>query len=492
MKRITWKKHHKWFGIIFAFFMLMFCLSGIVLNHREMVADINVDRNLLPDAYRYEKWNMGLLRGAVKYKGNEVLIYGNSGIWKTDSAGMSVTDFNLGLPNGADFRKINALAMTPDSSLFAAGQFALYRMDGEGWESTPLALSDHERISDLILKDDTLVVVGRSFLYTSVSPYKEFHRLQIKAPAGYDGKVSLFRTLWLMHSGEMFGTVGKLIMDAVAVILVMLCLTGLAYWLLPKYIRRMRKNGKTASGSIQLMKSSLNWHDKLGRYTFVVLMFVAFTGWCLRPPVLIALVSFRTPTIPYTTAHSENAWNDRLRMLRYDAEYGDWLLSSSEGIYFLATLRSVPVKLDKTPPVSVMGLNVWQKDTCGNWLAGSFSGMYVWDRSRQVSTDYFTGETAENVSGPPFGKYAVSGYCDNIGDKPFVVEYHRGTMAVPMPENLSSLPMSLWNFAQEIHTGRIYTILGQGTLVYIFFAGLAALWCLYSGFVIRRKKRNGK
>lgn len=469
--------------------MLMFCLSGIVLNHRALVADINIDRSFLPADYRYNKWNMGLLRGSIKYK-DKVLIYGNSGIWKTDSTGHYFSDFNKGLPAGADFRNIKAMVQTPDGSLFAAGQFGLYRNDGKGWESTPLKFSKHERISDLVLKGDTMVVVGRSYLYTSVNPYNEFGRLELKAPEGYDGNVSLFRTVWLMHSGEMFGTVGKLIMDAVAVILILLCLTGIAYWLLPKYIRKIRMSGKTATGSIQLMKSSLNWHDKLGRYTFIILLFVAFTGWCLRPPVLIALVSFRTPAIPYTVADSYNAWNDRLRMLRYDAEYGDWLLSSSEGIFSLATLRSVPVKLEKTPPVSVMGLNVWQKDSCGNWLTGSFSGMYVWDRSRQISTDYFTGEKAEDVAGPPFGKFAVSGYCDNIGEKPFVVEYYKGTTALHMPENLSSLPMSLWNFAQEIHTGRIYTILGKGTLIYIFFAGLAALWCIYTGFVIRRKKHG--
>ena len=469
--------------------MLMFCLSGIVLNHRELVADINIDRSFLPADYRYNKWNMGLLRGSIKYK-DKVLIYGNSGIWKTDSTGHYFSDFNKGLPAGADFRNIKAMVQTPDGSLFAAGQFGLYRNDGKGWESTPLKFSKHERISDLVLKGDTMVVVGRSYLYTSVNPYNEFGRLELKAPEGYDGNVSLFRTVWLMHSGEMFGTVGKLIMDAVAVILILLCLTGIAYWLLPKYLKRIRMSGKTATGSIQLMKSSLNWHDKLGRYTFIILMFVAFTGWCLRPPVLIALVSFRTPAIPYTVADSDNAWNDRLRMLRYDAEYGDWLLSSSEGIFSLATLRSVPVKLEKTPPVSVMGLNVWQKDSCGNWLTGSFSGMYVWDRSRQFSTDYFTGEKAEDVAGPPFGKFAVSGYCDNIGEKPFVVEYHNGTSAIPMPEDFSCLPMSLWNFAQEIHTGRIYTVLGQGTLVYIFFAGMAAMWCIYTGFVIRRKKRG--
>ena len=48
--------------------MLMFCLSGIMLNHRELVADINIDRSFLPADYRYNKWNMGLLRGSIKYR----------------------------------------------------------------------------------------------------------------------------------------------------------------------------------------------------------------------------------------------------------------------------------------------------------------------------------------------------------------------------------------------------------------------------------------
>ena len=32
MKRKTWRKNHKWIGIIITFFLVMFCLSGIVLN----------------------------------------------------------------------------------------------------------------------------------------------------------------------------------------------------------------------------------------------------------------------------------------------------------------------------------------------------------------------------------------------------------------------------------------------------------------------------
>lgn len=176
-------------------------------------------------------------------------------------------------------------------------------------------------------------------------------------------------------------------------------------------------------------------------------------------------------------------------MTRYDRECGDWLLSTSEGFYSLSSLDAVPVKEEKTPPVSVMGLNVWQKDGEGGWLAGSFSGMFVWGRTDGKVLDFFSGDEVHEVSGPPFGKRAVSGCISGIRSVPFIiVEYEKGTDSVPMPEKFSTLPMSLWNLALEIHTGRIYTLLGKGTLVYIFFAGLAAMWCIYTGFVIRKKK----
>lgn len=36
MKKSTWRKHHKWFGLIMAVFIILFCVSGIILNHRQL------------------------------------------------------------------------------------------------------------------------------------------------------------------------------------------------------------------------------------------------------------------------------------------------------------------------------------------------------------------------------------------------------------------------------------------------------------------------
>ena len=181
-----------------------------------------------------------------------------------------------------------------------------------------------------------------------------------------------------------------------------------------------------------------------------------------------------------------NAPQDHQR--RDDEQQNDWLLATSEGFYSLKSFQSTPVKISRTPPVSVMGINVLKQDKQGNWLTGSFSGMYVWNRHLGNITDFFTGKTAPETAGPPFGNHAITGYSSDFDGKLCIAEYEKGSGFASMPANMETLPMSLWNFAQEIHTGRIYTVLGKGTLVFIFFAGLGVLWSLITGYIIRRRK----
>jgi len=163
----------------------------------------------------------------------------------------------------------------------------------------------------------------------------------------------------------------------------------------------------------------------------------------------------------------------------------DWLLYTSDGFYSLATLTEKPNKLDVQPPVSVMGLNV-QKTVDGDyWLLGSFSGLCIWQRSTGMVIDYFTEQPAIAVQGPPVGANAVAGFSSDFGPNEYVVNYSAGTDFAPMPQWMSSLPMSLRNVALEIHTGRMYTFLGSMSVVYIFIVGMAILWCLWTGWKIR-------
>lgn len=158
-----------------------------------------------------------------------------------------------------------------------------------------------------------------------------------------------------MHSGELFGSAGKVAVDFIAVILVLLCITGVVFAIRPK--------------QKALLRLSLKLHDKIGRYTIAVTLLIVLTGWCLRPPVMIALVLNKIPAIPGTTLRSNNPWNDKLRMIRYDKDEHDWLVSTSEGFYSLKLNNGAMKKIESAPPVSVMGLNVLQKTQMANGTA---------------------------------------------------------------------------------------------------------------------------
>ena len=490
MKKATWRKQHKWLGIGMTFFMLMFCVSGILLNHRSLIKEVNVSRKYLPGRYEYRKWNGGLLRGtldlnkqqsdttSVKDEKHRLLLYGNGGIWLTDSRATCFNDCNEGLPQGADYRQIRNIIKTDcDNIVFAVSPFGLYRYGENGcWQKVKMPLGDDEKLTDIASHGDSLVVLSRDYAYLSMPPYRDFRRIQLQKPKDYDGRVTAFRTIWMLHSGELFCMTGKIIVDGIAVCLVLLCITGFIFWLKPK-----RKG---------LMKSSLQWHDKIGRYTIIFTLLTAFTGWCLRPPVMIALVMNKMPAIPLTTLKSDNAWHDKLRMIRHDNAYGDWLLSTSEGFYAVDLGSGKTDALTNTPPVSVMGLNAWEQDKDGKWYCGSFSGLFVWDRQHSAAIDYFTGKPAPKKSGAPFGKKAIAGMSLDF-NTPVIAEYYDGTDFASQPADMNQLPMSLWNVALEIHSGRIF-IGSAATYIFIFVMGILALWCLWSGYKIRLKKNRKK
>ncbi len=490
----TWRKIHRWAGLLFALFLLLFCMSGIVLNHRSTFANVNINRNYLPSDYQFRNWNLGLLRGTLSPNANTCIIYGTGGMWLQVPSDESWSDFNQGLPSGADYRQIRSMVIAPDSTLFVCTQFGVYKrrwMHGSlcnipgnaPWEEVSLPEGHDERLTDMALHGNQLVVVGRSHLYVVdvnrlLSGELTFKPLQLAEPAGYTGKVSWFRTVWLVHSGELFGLPGKLFMDAVALLFVWFIVSGIWIWVKPK-------------GWV------LKWHNLLGKKTLLITLFVALTGWALRPPLLILLAKNSLKPIPGTVLSSTNPWNDKLRMLRFDATMNDWLLSTSDGFYSLPLLNEnkIPQKVTVAPPVSVMGLNVFQQHpTTGEWVIGSFSGLYRWNRSEDLALDYFTHQPAPMREGAPFGQIAISGYSTDFGVEPIVCTYNEGAMNQHGPEQpkwMASLPISLWNLALEVHTGRIYTFLGSANLIYIFFAGLVVLLILWSGWKIRWQRRKG-
>lgn len=541
----TWKKYHRWLGLVLSVFMLVFCVSGIILNHREVFSGCEVSRKWLPASYYIKNFNNGVVKGTVVKKSaahslssencDSVLVYGCAGVFLTDSRLSTWQDFNAGLPESIDERNVRHVVKVKDGSLWCAALRDVYRYDENShrWKKVELP-GNEERIMDVALAKDSMTVVAltRSRVFTIV-PFVQYgeivkigksssetYRVESKiipAPKKYEPKTTLFKLVWHLHSGEFFGLPGKLVVDAIALVLIVLSITGILLFILPYGIRRAKKLAAKARMK-RLGKQfawNMKWHNKIGYVTIVLTLWIAITGMCLRPPLMVPLVLSK---LPQAVGEDGNVWQDKLRAIRWDAVQGDWLVSTSEGFLRVDEDFSQAPKMlpdDECPKLSPMGVTVWESDGKGGWIVGSFRGIYRWNpvnHSLNQILDYFTGKPSEETSMIPISDNLVCGYSEDfLGGKPLVFDFAKGVedtkgQAVALcndepkksrnEESMSDLicetaPMSLWNVALELHVGRCYSpFLGPLSDLFVFLSGLLITLVLLSGYIISHRRRK--
>lgn len=541
----TWKKYHRWLGLVLSVFMLVFCVSGIILNHREVFSGCEVSRKWLPASYHIKNFNNGVVKGTVVKKSaahslssencDSVLAYGCAGVFLTDSRLSTWQDFNAGLPESIDERNVRHVVKAKDGSLWCAALRDVYRYDENShrWKKVELP-GNEERIMDVALAKDSMTVVAltRSRVFTIV-PFVQYgeivkigksssetYRVESKiipAPKKYEPKTTLFKLVWHLHSGEFFGLPGKLVVDAIALVLIVLSITGILLFILPYGIRRAKKLAAKARMK-RLGKQfawNMKWHNKIGYVTIVLTLWIAITGMCLRPPLMVPLVLSK---LPQAVGEDGNVWQDKLRAIRWDAVQGDWLVSTSEGFLRVDEGFSQAPKMlpdDECPKLSPMGVTVWESDGKGGWIVGSFRGIYRWNpvnHSLNQILDYFTGKPSEETSMIPISDNLVCGYSEDfLGGKPLVFDFAKGVedakgQAVALcndepkksrnEESMSDLicettPMSLWNVALELHVGRCYSpFLGPLSDLFVFLSGLLITLVLLSGYIISHRRRK--
>lgn len=541
----TWKKYHRWLGLVLSVFMLVFCVSGIILNHREVFSGCEVSRKWLPASYYIKNFNNGVVKGTVVKKSaahslssencDSVLAYGCAGVFLTDSRLSTWQDFNAGLPESIDERNVRHVVKAKDGSLWCAALRDVYRYDENShrWKKVEMP-GNEERIMDVALAKDSMTVVAltRSRVFTIV-PFVQYgeivkigksssetYRVESKiipAPKKYEPKTTLFKLVWHLHSGEFFGLPGKLVVDAIALVLIVLSITGILLFILPYGIRRAKKLAAKARMK-RLGKQfawNMKWHNKIGYVTIVLTLWIAITGMCLRPPLMVPLVLSK---LPQAVGEDGNVWQDKLRAIRWDAVQGDWLVSTSEGFLRVDEDFSQAPKMlpdDECPKLSPMGVTVWESDGKGGWIVGSFRGIYRWNpvnHSLNQILDYFTGKPSEETSMIPISDNLVCGYSEDfLGGKPLVFDFAKGVedakgQAVALcndepktsrnEESMSDLicetaPMSLWNVALELHVGRCYSpFLGPLSDLFVFLSGLLITLVFLSGYIISHRRRK--
>lgn len=491
-----YKKLHRWPAVVIAFFAIVFAFSGIIMNHRQLFSPIDVSRKILPSNYTYDNWNMAAVRGSADIDSVSSLMFGNIGIWKTVDDFKSFEDFNQGFPRGIDNRKIYSIVQHKNT-LFAGTQLGLYKRDPESnWEKIKLAVQE-DRIADLALKDDTLLVLTRHYLLKSADGI-EFETIQLPEPLGYQRKTGLFETFWQLHSGELWGLPGKLVVDLLGLVTILLSVTGLLHFFFPKIIRNRKKKANELASLISVKKTNLHWHNVVG-YIFVAFLIInTFAGMHLRPPLLIAIASKQVGIIPGTNMDSPNPWFDKMRRVEWDGDTKQYIFSTANGFYFAEeSLTKTLQPAFSQPPVSVMGCNVFKPIGNKIYLVGSFSGLFIWNIENGAVADFFTQqpyvEPEEMQS--PIGAQMAAGFVEGK-DKAFWFDYNRGMQQIAskkgnpftfeMTEEIrKASPMSLWNAALEMHTGRIFEKwIGPFYILIVPLAGICILIVLMSGFLL--------
>jgi len=496
-----YKKLHRWPGLILSFILLYYGITGIFMNHRDVFSGIDVSRGLLPAQYKYENWNNAALKGNLILSKDSILVYGNIGIWLTDSSFKQYTSFNDGFPKGSDNRKIFDVHRASDGNLYAATLFGLFVHNNalKQWQKFELN-SGNERFTGIESIGDTLYAISRSHLFKGRTNgiRTRFVKIELKAPEGYKSNITLFETIWQIHSGEIMGLPGKLFVDLLGVLTAILSITGIIYFFFPFWIKRRFKRGASTTKIIKVNKWSLQWHNKLGAWTFVLLVILFFTGMFLRPPLLIAIARANVAPLKFSHLDQPNPWYDKLRDIFYDKDRGIMLLSTSEGMYFMDQVELWPARFQVQPPVSVMGINTFERYDNGAFLIGSFSGLFLWHPAHPEILNYAKGSVYTELSGGrPVGDYKVTGVLTDIHGRQYLADYDKGIIPLWHDEVFHATPanvltdsrMSLWSVCLEIHTGRIFEgLMGMFYILLVPLIGLASVVLVISGYLLWRKK----
>jgi hypothetical protein len=500
-----YKKLHRWPAVVIAFFAIVFAFSGIIMNHRQLFSPIDVSRKLLPSNYTYNNWNLAAVRGSIEIDSVSTLMYGNIGIWVTADNFNTFEDFNQGFPKGIDNRKIYSVVQHKNA-LFSGTQLGLYKRNfGSSWEKINLPVHE-DRIADLALKNDTLLVLTRHYLLKSADG-ENFEIIQLPEPLGYKRKTGLFETFWQLHSGELLGLPGKLIVDLLGLVTILLSVTGLLHFFFPKIIRNRKKKAKEVASLVSVKKTNLRWHNVVG-YIFVAFLIInTFSGMHLRPPLLIAIANKQVGIIPGTHMDSPNPWFEKLRRVQWNEDLNQYVFSTSDGFYLAEeSLTKTLQPAFSQPPVSVMGCNVFKPIGDNIYLVGSFSGMFLWNIENGAVADFFTKKSYVEPEGmqSPIGANMAAGIIEGK-ESAFWFDFNTGVNSLtPSSDNKTlpemseemrlATPMSLWNVSLEMHTGRIFEKwIGMFYILIVPLAGICILIVLISGFLLwwklyRKKK----
>lgn len=497
LKKSRWL--HKYFGLVLLLFLAWMSISGVLLNHPNIIKNIGVNKSLIPDSYIPNNWNRSTLKNILytkNIKQDSLLLYGNEGIFISSAKANIIKPYMRGdFPTSPRLKRTNHLwADTINNRILAATNNGLYVCwaNKYKWEKIPLH-DNNEPIVKILALPHSLVLVSKSAFYVSEYTKTLSFKKVVPNKKETEQNVSLITIFFALHDGSIWGLPGKIIWDIAGIIFFFLCVSAFYVWYYPKKWKRKykRKKKKTSTSEKTKHKFFLKYHKKLGWYASIILLIIVITGMFLRPPLIMAIFKAHINKKWYPAIKNPNPWHHKIRNALYDSQSYKIVLDCSDGIWAGNLQNNITFEKQNIPiSVFAMGATVFEEEKPNTWLVGSFGGLSRYNTLTQKSESVLQIKKTKGRGMP--GSLLVTGYIKAPNGENYVLGHYKGlcnlkgneqTNAIKMPNSIKqNYKMPFWNFLFEIHNARIFkSILGGFYMLVIPLGGLLSLLILLSG-----------
>ncbi len=469
-------KLHKILSLAFTPLLLIFAVSGIGLNHPNLIQPLSLAVKSLPENYHFANWNRGSIQALVTDKKGGVYSAGKNGLAYFFQGQYQAIKNPLAEVNWHNF--IYSLYLDEiNNQLYVGSRDGLFRYATNNKQWHYYQETQDQRIVSLIedVDNSQIIAIANHQLFAITAD--QVNKLDIQL-SGSNQDVPLFRFIFALHSGEIWGLFGVLLMDLLAIALLYFSLSGLYHWLFPKFAKgKLLKRERKIKGG-KLFRWLATHHNTLGLIFTPLLIISAATAMVMRPPGLLFIVSSSSPVNIYPS-HG----NDKIpyKITKAAMQSGQLILLTDDGVFSGSlTNNDLFEPIYFSVPVHGMGATVFQQQANGNLLVGSFSGLYSWQGS---TNEFHSVDIKDNSKGlMPVAAYETP-------EGLVVFDYFRGKLFdeqqifSDMPESYNdTADIALWNFLFELHNLRIFQhYIGPFYLLLLLVTSLALLIITITG-----------
>ena len=499
--------YHKFIGLSIILPLIWMSISGILLNHKELIEDYTMPHWLVPPMYNINNFTRSSIIDFVKID-DKTFIAGKKGIYLLDNK--KLISFSNGLRDEVILRKVWDLHYLKNKNiLLAATEGGLYYLPIKENLLTNMKQSKesiwkkinitNSPIKKIVETDDELLIFTSSDFFLST---KDLNFKKVTPKRDENNHVTMIELFFHLHDGSAWGMVGKIIFDISGLIIIFLSISAFYIWFLPRRLIKKKGNLKRKR---KVYRFFHKYHNKMGLYFIFTILLIAFTAIFMRPPLIVAITDIMVPDIFYPAPRFENPWDKRIENALYDKKRDKLLVQCSDGIWSSNPNLETPFTKEKFKPYFIMGASYFE-EVNGDYIIGSFSGLYRYSPDSDKIFDMISKKYVKEVSRVrPSKKHMVTSYF-KYNNKEYITTHINGLMDIDgnkvtlfeQPKIMNEIRLPLWNWMFELHNGRMFKmIIGKWYIILVPISSILFFLILISGlfdylYTSRTKRRIKK